>query len=64
MLSLGAAKRFGRVKTAITYLYGKYKDRDKDNSVGLETGATATEIANGEYKQDTHMVGVSVNVEF
>lgn len=64
MLSLGAAKRFGRVKTAITYLYGKYKDRNKDNSVGLETGVTATKIANGEYKQSTHMVGVSVNVEF
>ena len=60
MLSLGAAKRFGRVKTAITYLYGKYKDRDKDNLVGAEFGLTA----NGEYKQDTHMVGVSVNVEF
>ena len=60
MLSLGAAKRFGRVKTAITYLYGKYKDRDKDNLLGAEFGLTA----NGEYKQDTHMVGVSVNVEF
>jgi long-chain fatty acid transport protein len=62
MWSLGAAKKFGRVDVAITYLYGKYNDRDKDNSVGLETGAT--EIANGEYEQDTHMLGVSVNVEF
>jgi long-chain fatty acid transport protein len=60
MLSLGAAKRFGRVKTAITYLYGKYKDRDKDNLVGAAFGLSA----NGEYKQDTHMLGVSVNVEF
>lgn len=59
MWSLGAAKKFGRVNTAITYLYGKYKDRDKDNLVG---GSTAN--ANGKYEQDTHMLGVSVNVEF
>lgn len=64
MWSLGIAKKFGRVNTAITYLYGKYKDRNKNNSVGLETGATVAEIANGEYEQDTHMLGISVNVEF
>lgn len=60
MWSLGVAKRFGRVKTAITYLYGKYKDRDKDNQVGAEYGSTA----NGEYEQDAHMLGVSVSAEF
>lgn len=60
MLSLGVAKRFGRVNAAITYLYGKYKDRDKDNLVGAEYGSTA----NGEYEQDTHMLGVSVSAEF
>ena len=59
MWSLGAAKKFGRVHAAITYLYGKYKDRDKDNLVG---GSTAN--ANGKYEQDTHMLGVSVNVGF
>ena len=59
MWSLGVAKKFGRVNTAITYLYGKYKDRNKDNLVG---GSTAN--ANGEYEQDTHMLGISVNVEF
>ena len=60
MWSLGAVKKFGRVDVAITYLYGKYKDRDKSNSVGAEFGLNA----NGKYEQDTHMLGVSVNVEF
>ncbi len=57
MWSIGAAKRFGSVNTAITYLYGKYNDRDKTNSVGDSS-------ANGEYEQNTHMLGMSVNVEF
>ena len=60
MWSLGAAKRFGSVNTAITYLYGKYNDRNKNNAVGADFGLNA----NGEYEQDTHMLGISVNVEF
>ena len=60
MFSIGLQKIIGKYNIAFTYIYALYDDRDKDNLVGAEFGATA----NGEYSQDAHFLSGSLKIEF
>jgi len=59
-IALGVKKRFGRLVTCATYNYRKYESREKNNSLGANSGGTA----NGKYSVDMHVVGASVSYEF
>ena len=60
LLSLGIAGRKGGFDWCLTYVYQRYGDRDKSNTVGATTGLTA----NGVYEQETHMLGLSIGYTF
>jgi long-chain fatty acid transport protein len=58
--SIGIQKVFNQFNFAFTYVYEKYDDRKKNNSVGAESGFPA----NGTYKQEAHMFALSVLYDF
>jgi len=60
MLSFGINKLWGKYSLALTYLYGWYDNRTKDNSVGEDTGSPA----NGKYEQSTQMLSTSLKIDF
>ena len=60
MVRYGINKIWGRYSLALTYLYGWYDDRTKDNSVGEETGYPA----NGKYEQNAQMLATSLKIDF
>ena len=60
LLSVGLAGRGGGFSWCVTYLYQRYDDRDKNNTVGTATGFPAQ----GTYEQETHMLGLSIGYTF
>ena len=58
--SLGIQKILGKFTIAMSYLYEKYDNRDKNNFVGADSGLTA----NGEYESESHMVAMSLTYRF
>lgn len=62
--SFGIQKLFGSLKVALAYVYEKYEDRNKNNSVIGYADPASGVTANGKYKQNVHIVGLSVAYTF
>lgn len=60
ILAFGAEYKFNIWKIAIAYGLQHYQSRDKNNSVGFNSGKTA----NGNYKSDGHMLALSLVYRF
>lgn len=60
MVSAGVDWGWKRCRVQLGYAFQKYWSRDKDNTVGTAVGGTA----NGNYRTDNHMVGLSVVYRF
>jgi long-chain fatty acid transport protein len=64
---LGTDIRFNKFLFGISYAFQKVKDRSKNNAIddspfdGVTNPSTS---ANGTYKTDLHMIGVSVTYQF
>lgn len=58
--SIGVQKVWAKFSCAVCYLYNTYHSRDKNNDIGALSGLTA----NGRYKADVNIVGVSVAYMF
>ncbi|BCR06429.1 hypothetical protein DESUT3_34980 [Desulfuromonas versatilis] len=56
MVSVGVDLDRERYRVQLGYAFQKYRDRDKDNAVGAAEGGAA----NGTYRTEIHMVGLSL----
>jgi long-chain fatty acid transport protein len=64
---IGTDIRFRRVLLGISYAYQKVKDRTKNNAVDdnpLDGIVSPAASANGLYRADLHMVGISITYRF
>lgn len=60
MLSTGVDLDWDLCRVQLAYAFQKYRNRDKDNAVGAAEGGAA----NGSYKTENHMVGLSLAWRF
>ena len=56
MISAGLDWEWKRCRVQFGYAFQKYQSRDKDNTVGATEGGTA----NGNYRTENHMIGLSL----
>jgi long-chain fatty acid transport protein len=59
-VSIGAQKTIGNFTGALSYLYENYESRNKNNAVGVTSGATA----NGKYHLEVHAIAASISYRF
>jgi long-chain fatty acid transport protein len=58
--SIGLTKKWKSIETALSYAFGEYEDRIKNNRVGEEFGSTV----NGTYEQSINMVALYISVVY
>lgn len=64
---LGTDIRFNRFLLGISYAYQKVKDRSKNNAIDdnpFDGNLNPATSANGKYRADLHMIGVSLTYQF
>jgi long-chain fatty acid transport protein len=65
--SIGTDIKFNKLRLALAYAYQKWQERNKHNSIddnpndGVFNSETS---ANGEYRSDVHVIGISLNYRF
>jgi len=60
MVSVGADLAWKCCRVQLGYAFQKYQARDKDNTVGAAEGGAA----NGSYRTEIHMIGLSLVYRF
>jgi long-chain fatty acid transport protein len=64
VFSLGTDLEFNRCKVALSYAYQRFEDRSKNNLIGDSPVAAASDLANGAYESDLHMVSLGLTYRF
>jgi long-chain fatty acid transport protein len=64
LFSLGTDLNFNRCKVAFSYAYQRFESRTKNNLIGASPVAESTDLANGTYKSDLHMVALGLTYRF
>jgi long-chain fatty acid transport protein len=64
LFSFGTDLEFDRYKLALSYAYQRFESRTKNNQVGLERMVESTDLANGTYKSDLHLVALGLTYRF
>ena len=64
VFSLGTDLEFNRYKVALSYAYQRFEDRSKNNLIGDSPVAAASDLANGTYKSDLHLVSLGLTYRF
>jgi len=64
LFTVGTSIKQKRFKIDLAYGYQKLQDRNKNNTIGDPISGATVYRANGEYKSDLHMVGVSLTYRF
>ena len=64
LFSLGTDLNFNRCKVAFSYAYQRFESRTKNNLIGASPVAESTDLANGTYKSDLHLVALGLTYRF
>jgi len=62
LFTIGTDVKYKALRVALSYGYQKLQDRNKNNPIADPVSGTGT--ANGEYKSDLHMIGLSLTYRF
>jgi long-chain fatty acid transport protein len=64
LLCIGGEGRFDRLTIALGYGYQLQEGRTKNNSIGTFPGSNPTDLVNGRYSSDLHLLGMSFGYRF
>jgi len=64
LFCVGGEGRFGRLTVALGYGYQLQEGRTKNNSIGTFPGSSPSDLVNGSYSSDLHLLGMSFGYRF